>query len=113
MAKRFMPRAMGRATMIQKKSSHVLLVLEESEKTKSPRFKILKFKKIKKEKMERRKEEKIIKILEERIKDVNAIEIMTSILKSKDIDTVNNIDIRNLLLATVVMIEKNGDKNTR
>ncbi|MBI2591512.1 MAG: 50S ribosomal protein L22 [Candidatus Brennerbacteria bacterium] len=37
--KRFMPRARGSASLIEKKSSHITLVLEESEKFK-PRFKI-------------------------------------------------------------------------
>lgn len=35
--KRHMPRAMGRATLIEKKTSHITLVLEESDKFK-PRF---------------------------------------------------------------------------
>jgi large subunit ribosomal protein L22 len=39
MLKRFMPRAMGRAGSIHKKSSHVTLVLAESQKLKGPRFK--------------------------------------------------------------------------
>jgi len=37
--KRFRPRAMGRATSIHKKTSHITLVLAESEKLKGPRFK--------------------------------------------------------------------------
>lgn len=45
--KRFMPRARGSASLIEKKSSHISLVLEESEKFK-PRFKIIVPKKEKK-----------------------------------------------------------------
>jgi len=52
--KRHLPRAMGRATLIQKKSSHITLVLAESDKLQSPRFKIVKREKVsKKEKTER------------------------------------------------------------
>lgn len=40
--KRFMPRAMGRATSIHKKSSHITLIIAESEKPKESRFKITK-----------------------------------------------------------------------
>jgi len=46
--KRFMPRAMGRASSIQKKSSHIILVLGELEKSKTARFKIAKPEKISK-----------------------------------------------------------------
>lgn len=48
MLKRFMPRAMGRASGIQKKSSHIILVLSEAENLKAPRFKIVKVEKISK-----------------------------------------------------------------
>ncbi|MBI3638219.1 50S ribosomal protein L22 [Candidatus Wolfebacteria bacterium] len=51
--KRFMPRAMGRATLIQKKSSHIILTLAESDKPKEPRFKITVMKKISKAKAEK------------------------------------------------------------
>lgn len=57
--KKTMPRAQGRGAMIQKKSSHITLILAESEKLKEPRFKIKKLEKISKlraEKMEKNKE---------------------------------------------------------
>jgi large subunit ribosomal protein L22 len=53
MIKRYMPRAMGRATMIQKKTSHIILTLAESDKAKSPRFKITVVKKISKTKAQK------------------------------------------------------------
>lgn len=52
MLKRFMPRAMGRAAAIQKKTSHITLVLEEGKNKLTKRFSIIppvkKEKKIKK-----------------------------------------------------------------
>lgn len=47
MMKRSLPRARGMATMIQKKMSHVTLVLEEKSEMVNPRFKIVVKKKVK------------------------------------------------------------------
>ncbi len=58
MLKRILPRARGMATPIQKKMSHVTLVLAEKPGLKSGRFKIEVKKKVKKELQERPKKEK-------------------------------------------------------
>ena len=47
MLKRYLPRARGSATPIQRKMSHVMLVLGESEKARNDRFKIVIQKKLK------------------------------------------------------------------
>jgi len=57
MLKRYLARAMGRASAVQKKSSHITLVLAESEKLKMLRFKIIKPDKVSKKKAEKIKKE--------------------------------------------------------
>lgn len=47
MLKRYLPRARGTATPIQKKSSHITMVLSENPNLKPPRFKIVVPKKVK------------------------------------------------------------------
>src|SRR3989338_2730142 len=59
MIKRSMPRAMGRATPIQKKMSHISLILEERPQVKTPRFNIVTAKKEKPSKSKR--EGKVVK----------------------------------------------------
>lgn len=54
MLKRSLPRAMGRATPLQKKMSHVVLVLEEKGKVPATRFAMPKKEKAKKEAHERK-----------------------------------------------------------
>lgn len=56
--KRWMPRARGQAGMIQKKGSHITLVLEESDKLKTPRFNIIKPERIKKSEFEKIRKQK-------------------------------------------------------
>ncbi|MBI4085531.1 MAG: 50S ribosomal protein L22 [Candidatus Liptonbacteria bacterium] len=58
MLKRMLPRARGMATPIQKKMSHVILVLSENQELKSPRFKIEVKKKVRKAAPEKPKKEK-------------------------------------------------------
>ena len=57
--KRFRARAMGRGMSIHKKSSHVTLVLAQSDKTVAPRFKVQRIKRVvRKEEVEKAKKER-------------------------------------------------------
>lgn len=69
MLKRFLPRARGSATEIQKKYSHVLLTLAESDKVKAPNYLIIEKPKKNKQqkKSDTKKREKVDKEAEEKI----------------------------------------------
>ncbi len=70
--KRYMPRAFGRINLIQKKTSHVTLVLGVSDEMKEPRFVVIpKPKKEKREKQEKKKKTEDEKTEPEKKKSVS------------------------------------------
>jgi len=91
MLKRWMPRAFGRATMIQRKTSHVTLVLEVKEPKKIERKKIEEEEEKEKMKVEKREREAIkkepseIKKPEKKLKVPKILPAMKKIFKRKSI----------------------------
>ena len=86
MLKRHMPRAQGRGAAIQKKTSHISLILIESERPKKSRFNIVKPQRIKKslaEKIKREKEKP--KVEEKETKVVEKSGFMKKMFQRKSI----------------------------